>query len=68
MVEPDKLIPQMLVSFVIKSRGLISVVPRLPTTTTRPTCDLSICKSEFKLTFANISITKSTPSPFVVAF
>ena len=63
----DRITPHTDVSLIIISRGLISTVPRFPTTTTRPVRGLSNGKSLFKLTFANISRTKSIPSRFLVA-
>ena len=63
----DRITPHTDVSLIIISRGLISTVPRFPTTTTRPVRGLSNGKSLFKLTFANISSTKSIPSRFLVA-
>ena len=67
-LELKRVTPWILVSLAIKRRGLMSMVPRFPITTIRPTPDFSNCKSAFKFTLANISRIKSTPSPLLAAF
>ena len=55
----SKCIPMMLASRPMVSRGLISTVPRLPMTTTRPP-RARRARSLPRLTFASISSTRST--------